>query len=209
MLEPGTVTSVSTVPTTNLAMPRPVWRGKMHSWAFFASIPAGIALIVVASGAAAIVGAGNLLGDAVVAVRYLGGLSPLGAVRTGAPIMQRLDHSMIYLLIAGTYVPMPGCPAPGVGYSDAGDRGHNGNHRHRVEARLLPRSATRVVWAVHRDGLGGDHRHPGAHRQPHRPAQLGLIVAGGVAYTIGFPVLLVHRPNPWPNTFGYHRSGTC
>ena len=34
--------------------------------------------------------------------------------------------------------------------------------------------------------------------------QFGLIVAGGVAYTIGFPVLLVRRPNPWPTTFGYH-----
>jgi hemolysin III len=34
--------------------------------------------------------------------------------------------------------------------------------------------------------------------------QLGLIVAGGVAYTIGFPVLMVKRPNPWPSTFGYH-----
>ena len=34
--------------------------------------------------------------------------------------------------------------------------------------------------------------------------QLGLIVAGGVAYTVGFPVLVVRRPNPWPTTFGYH-----
>jgi hemolysin III len=34
--------------------------------------------------------------------------------------------------------------------------------------------------------------------------QFGLIVAGGVAYTVGFPVLLVRRPNPWPSTFGYH-----
>jgi hemolysin III len=34
--------------------------------------------------------------------------------------------------------------------------------------------------------------------------QLGLIVAGGIAYTVGFPVLLTRRPNPWPNTFGYH-----
>ena len=25
-----------------------------------------------------------------------------------------------------------------------------------------------------------------------------------MAYTIGFPVLLVRRPNPWPTTFGYH-----
>ncbi len=34
--------------------------------------------------------------------------------------------------------------------------------------------------------------------------QLGLIVAGGLAYTIGFPVLLIKRPNPWPTVFGYH-----
>ena len=34
--------------------------------------------------------------------------------------------------------------------------------------------------------------------------QLGLIVAGGVAYTVGFPVLLLKRPDPWPRSFGYH-----
>jgi hemolysin III len=36
------------------------------------------------------------------------------------------------------------------------------------------------------------------------PIQLGLIIAGGLAYTIGFPVLLTRRPNPWPRSFGYH-----
>jgi hemolysin III len=35
-------------------------------------------------------------------------------------------------------------------------------------------------------------------------SQLALIVAGGLAYTIGFPVLLTRRPDPWPDTFGYH-----
>jgi hemolysin III len=35
-------------------------------------------------------------------------------------------------------------------------------------------------------------------------AQLVLIVAGGVAYTLGFPVLIARRPDPWPRTFGYH-----
>ncbi|MCP4960299.1 MAG: hypothetical protein GY925_13655, partial [Actinomycetia bacterium] len=29
-------------------------------------------------------------------------------------------------------------------------------------------------------------------------------VIGGLAYTIGFPVLLLRRPDPWPHTFGYH-----
>ena len=36
------------------------------------------------------------------------------------------------------------------------------------------------------------------------PLQIGLIAAGGVAYTIGLPVLLVRRPDPWPTVFGYH-----
>jgi hemolysin III len=34
--------------------------------------------------------------------------------------------------------------------------------------------------------------------------QLALVVAGGIAYTIGFPVLLARRPDPWPKVFGYH-----
>ncbi len=34
--------------------------------------------------------------------------------------------------------------------------------------------------------------------------QLGLVVAGGLAYTVGFPILMLRRPDPWPRTFGYH-----
>jgi len=34
--------------------------------------------------------------------------------------------------------------------------------------------------------------------------QLVLIVGGGIAYTVGLPVLLKRRPDPWPKTFGYH-----
>ncbi|MEZ5296916.1 MAG: hypothetical protein R2697_11790 [Ilumatobacteraceae bacterium] len=41
------------------------------------------------------------------------------------------------------------------------------------------------------------------------PLQLTLVVAGGLAYTIGFPVLLLRRPDPWPSVFGYHESGTA
>ena len=30
------------------------------------------------------------------------------------------------------------------------------------------------------------------------------MVAGGVAYTVGLPVLFMRRPDPWPALFGYH-----
>ena len=53
---PGYGEGVS-VASVDLMRERPVWRGKMHSWAFFAAIPAGIALIVVANGLAGKVGA--------------------------------------------------------------------------------------------------------------------------------------------------------
>jgi hemolysin III len=36
------------------------------------------------------------------------------------------------------------------------------------------------------------------------PAELILTVAGGVLYTAGALVLALHRPNPFPRTFGYH-----
>ncbi len=31
-----------------------------------------------------------------------------------------------------------------------------------------------------------------------------LAFVAAFAYTIGFPILLVGRPDPWPTTFGYH-----
>ncbi len=34
--------------------------------------------------------------------------------------------------------------------------------------------------------------------------ELTLLVTGGVLYTVGIPVLVRGRPNPWPRTFGYH-----
>jgi hemolysin III len=34
--------------------------------------------------------------------------------------------------------------------------------------------------------------------------QIAWVVLGGVLYTIGGVVYALHRPNPWPATFGYH-----
>jgi hemolysin III len=34
--------------------------------------------------------------------------------------------------------------------------------------------------------------------------QLALIVIGGVLYTVGAVIYALHKPNPWPATFGYH-----
>ena len=34
--------------------------------------------------------------------------------------------------------------------------------------------------------------------------ELSLLFAGGLLYTVGIPVLVREKPDPWPNTFGYH-----
>jgi hemolysin III len=34
--------------------------------------------------------------------------------------------------------------------------------------------------------------------------QFSLVVAGGLIYTLGIPVLVTRRPDPWPRIFGYH-----
>jgi hemolysin III len=36
------------------------------------------------------------------------------------------------------------------------------------------------------------------------PVAMSLVVAGGVLYTLGALTLATHRPDPWPDTFGYH-----
>ena len=196
--------NMSAVPTPYLAMPRPVWRGKMHSWAFFASIPAGIALIVIASGAAATVGAAVYSASLLLLFGTSASYHRLAHSERARAIMQRLDHSMIYLLIAGTYVPfclvaMPpswGIPMLVIVGSLAAlgmvlklAFFHGARHVSYPLYIVMGWAALAAV-PVLVDNLTG--------------LQFGLVVAGGLAYTVGFPVLITRRPNPWPTTFGYH-----
>ncbi|HSP28539.1 MAG TPA: hemolysin III family protein [Ilumatobacteraceae bacterium] len=195
---------MSEVPTPSFVLERPAWRGKMHSWAFFASIPAGIALIALAQGVAATVGAAIYSASLLLLFGTSASYHRLARSERARSIMQRLDHSMIYVLIAGTYVPlclvaMPpawGIPMLVVGGSLAAlgvvlKLAFFHGARYLSDALYIVMGWVAVVATpVLIDSLTA--------------VQFGLIVAGGVAYTIGFPVLLVRRPNPWPTTFGYH-----
>jgi hemolysin III len=183
---------------------KPVWRGKMHSWAFFAAIPAGLALTVLAQGTAATVGAAIYSATLLLLFGTSAAYHRLAQSERARTIMQRLDHSMIYLLIAGTYVPL--ClvalpPAWGIPMlvivGSLAALGvvlklafFHGARYVSYSLYIVMGWVAVVATPALIDNLTG--------------LQFGLIVAGGVAYTIGFPVLLVHRPNPWPSTFGYH-----
>src|SRR5262245_64874613 len=85
---------------------KPRLRGVLHQGAFLASIPAGLALVAVAqtstAKAAALVyslGASALYGTS--AAYHRGNWTDRGRAW-----MKRLDHSMIFVLIAATYTPI-------------------------------------------------------------------------------------------------------
>ncbi len=195
---------VSVTAAPYLAMPRPAWRGKLHTWAFFAAIPAGLALIVMANGAAAIVGASIYAATLLLLFGTSASYHRLAHSERARAVMQRLDHSMIYLLIAGTYVPL--ClvalpPAWGIPMlAIVGTLAavgmvlklafFHGARYVSYSLYLVMGWVAIVATPALVDSLSG--------------LQFGLIVAGGLTYTVGFPVLVTRRPDPWPTTFGYH-----
>ena len=187
-----------------LTAERPTWRGVLHSWAFLASIPAGVLLILLADGAAQRAAAAVYTGTLLAVFGTSAAYHRLAQSYRARRIMQRLDHSMIYLLIAGTYVPICLVALPtqwGVPLlATVGGLGVLGMVIKLVGVRSLQWLAYALYPVM---GWAAVAASP-ALATHLSPLQLALVVAGGVAYTVGFPILLVRRPDPWPRTFGYH-----
>ena len=187
-----------------LTAERPTWRGVLHSWAFLASIPAGLLLILFADGAAHRAAAAVYTGTLLAVFGTSAAYHRLAQSYRARRIMQRLDHSMIYLLIAGTYVPICLVALPirwGVPLlATFGGLGVLGMVIKLVDVRPLQWLAYALYPVM---GWAAVAASP-ALATHLSPLQLALVVAGGVAYTVGFPILLVRRPDPWPRTFGYH-----
>lgn len=181
---------------------RPVMRGRLHVLAFWSTALLGVVLVANADGAseravAAVYVGSLLIGFGVSAIYHRVDWSPAWRDR-----MQRLDHAAIYLWIAGTYVPLcvlvlpaswgvPLLSAVGVG-AVVGMGLQIARRGRRTGYVLYPAlgwaaiAIAPVLWG-HLD-----------------PLEFWLVVGGGLAYTVGFPVLLVKRPDPAPRVFGYH-----
>jgi hemolysin III len=193
------------VASVNLSvMDRPLWRGWMHAGAFIAAIPAGVVLIVVASGVTATVAAAVYAVTLLLLFGTSASYHRLAQSVRAREVMQRLDHSMIYLLIAGTYVPiclvaLPlewGIPMLAV-VGTLAVVGMVLKLGFFHGARIVSYSLYLVMgWVAIIAAPALIANLTGL--------QLGLMIAGGLAYTVGFPVLVRRRPDPWPKTFGYH-----
>lgn len=183
--------------------PKPRMRGRLHQGAFIASIPAGLLLVLLAPDARARIAtaiyAVTLTGlFGVSAAYHLGDWSEAAYAR-----MRRLDHSMIFVLIAGTYTPycllvLQGTLATAVLIAVwAGAAVGVATKFYRVDLHVLSGFmyiglGWLVVISLPALLRGLD------------TAETVLVVVGGMLYSIGALALATNRPNPWPRTFGYH-----
>ncbi|MDX3658642.1 hemolysin III family protein [Streptomyces sp. ID05-26A] len=187
---------------------RPRLRGWLHFWSFIASVATGATLIALA---ASTVSGRAALATSVYGLTVLGlfGVSALyhrvtwesDRVRTW---MKRMDHSMIFVFIAGTYTPF-------------------------ALLAMDPDTGSTVLWVVWIGALLGVTLKLA---WPHAPRWLGvpiyialgwvavfvlpellhhagvaalvLLLVGGALYTVGAVFYATRWPNPWPQVFGYH-----
>src|SRR3954468_1058546 len=89
-----------------VAPERPLWRGRLHQTCFFLSIPAGVALVLLARGVEARIAA-VVYALGVATLYGVSGMYHRGAWSEAARArMKRLDHAAIFVMIAGTYTPI-------------------------------------------------------------------------------------------------------
>jgi hemolysin III len=184
---------------------KPRLRGVSHQWAFFVALVAGIVLVIAApSGRATLAATIYAISMAAMfgasALYHRVDWKSLSARRW----MRRLDHSMIYLLIAGTYTPFALLVLDG-GLAQAVLIAIWGGAALGIGLKLLwpdtPKWLTAAVYVTL--GWVAIIAFPQLASEL-GPVGMGLVAAGGILYTAGAVVYALRRPDPYPAVFGYH-----
>ena len=191
------------LPHSGVAKPR--LRGVSHKWAFYVSLVLGAALVLTAPSGRAMAAAAVYAA----CVATLFGTSALyhridWRSTSARRWMRRLDHSAIFLLIAGSYTPFAVLALDGV-LADvilvvvwAGALGG-------IVLKLVWIDAPKWLVALIYVLLGW----VAVAATPELVDELGLTGAGmvglgGVLYTAGAVIYARRRPDPVPAVFGYH-----
>jgi hemolysin III len=197
--------SAKEVASEAIASVKPRLRGVSHEWAFFVSLVLGAALIVAAKTPEA------TLAVAIYAISLsalLGTSALYHRVNWQRPEvrrwMRRLDHSMIFFLIAGTYTPFALLVLDGP-LADA--------ILLVVWAGALFGAIVEMIWIEHPKwvaalvymslGWVAAVAFPGMWQEMGVGGTL-LVAIGGLLYTVGAVVYATQHPDPSPRVFGYH-----
>lgn len=184
---------------------KPRLRGVLHQRAFAVSLVTGALLVAAATKNVKSVVAAAVFATSVSALLGVSALYHRGDwTQSVRKKLRRLDHSMIFMLIAGTYTPFALLVLNGDfavillaavwGCAIAGSI---------MELALA--EASKWIMASVCIGLGW----VSVVAMPDIARGIGmagtvLLAAGGVAYTAGAVIYAMQRPNLVPNVFGYH-----
>lgn len=197
-------TAYTAMPSAVVPPVLPRMRGWLHVGGFFVSLATGAVLVPLA----AVRGAAWAVSIYCVTVTLLFGISALYHRRPwtvrGRRLMQRLDHSMIFVFIAGCYTPFAVLTLePG------------------TDIAILT-----IAWVGAALGVVLKVAWPDSPRWVGAPlyvalgwvavfvfpqildnagvSALVLMLVGGAVYTVGGVVYAARWPDPWPRTFGHH-----
>ncbi len=119
-------------------------------------------------------------------------------------LMRRVDHAMIFVLIVGTYTPfcliaLGNAWGTGLLSATAGVAGAG------ALMRLVWLNTPRWLAVLPYLAAGWIALVAAPQILQHlNAAPLGLLLLGGVAYSVGAVIYALKRPDPWPSIFGFH-----
>jgi hemolysin III len=184
--------------------PKPRYRGRIHQFAAFVTLPAAVVLFVLSPGlpahlATAVYGATLVNMFSTSAIYHRRTWSEKARRR-----IQALDHSAIYLLIAGTYTPLAVLALHGWLRTVMLAAVWSGAAVMVALKQALPGRFPALSGAMYIVlGWAAVVAAPQLFRALTVPALI-LIVVGGLLYTGGALVLNRRWPDPDPLVFGYH-----
>jgi hemolysin III len=184
---------------------KPKLRGVSHQWAFVVSLLTGAVLVLLAPNGEALLAAAIYA----LSVAALFGTSALyhrinWRSLSARRWMRRLDHSMIFVLIAGTYTPFALLALDGTLATAILITVWSGAIAG-VVLQLVWVDAPRGLSAVVYIAMGW----VALAAFPQMVDKVGitgtaLVAAGGLLYSVGAGIYAFKRPNPAPTVFGYH-----
>ena len=192
-------------PMTSALVVKPLLRGWLHAGSFIIVGVLGMFMLALTD-----ISPRNRL---TILIYLLGTLAMFGVSalyhrgRWTAPqtaIWRRLDHSTIFLAIAGAYTPV--CVAALTGWHRSATLATAwGGAVVGIALQWLPVKVPRALFTVVYVIVGWSVL-PSIVQIFHGLGVVGfsLLIGGGLAYTGGAIVYAAKRPDPWPRVFGYH-----